>query len=56
MACLRLDTFRRIHRDARPGPYREHATLRILEHPEEFAIAEIPVDPAFADPADAHRL
>ena len=56
MACLRLDTFRRIDRDAAPGPYREHATLRILERPHEFAIVEIPVDPAFSDPADAHRL
>ena len=56
MACLRLATFQRLDRETPPGPYREHATLRILERPERFAIAELPVDAAFADRADAHRL
>jgi len=56
VACLRRATFARIDREGAAGPEREHATLRILEHPECFRIVEIAPDPCFADPADAHRF
>lgn len=56
VACLRRATFARIDAEGATGPEREHATLRILEHPESFRIVEIAPDPCFADPADAHRF
>jgi len=56
VACLRRSTFERIEREGATGAYREHATLRILREPEAFRIVDIPPDPAFADPADAHRF
>lgn len=56
VACLRLSTFERIHREGPSGPEREHATLRILEHPEQFRIVDIAPDPAFADLSRAHRF
>ncbi len=56
VACLRLATFERLDREGARGAEREHATLRILEHPEEFRIVEIDPDPMFADPADTHRF
>ncbi len=56
VACLRRATFERIDREGAVGPEREHATLRILERPQDFAIADIAPDPMFADPADTHRF
>jgi spore coat polysaccharide biosynthesis protein SpsF len=56
VACLRRSTFLRIDAEGAAGPDREHATLRILREPERFRIADIAPDPAFADPADAHRF
>lgn len=56
VACLRRATFERIDREGARGAEREHATLRILEHPEAFRIVDVSPDPLFADPADAHRF
>jgi len=56
VACLRLSTYQRIDREGAEGPYREHATLRIMKHPDEFNIVSIAPDPAFADVSRAHRF
>ncbi|MGH0033718.1 MAG: cytidylyltransferase domain-containing protein [Myxococcota bacterium] len=56
VACLRRSTFERLSREGARGAEREHATLRILEHPEAYRIVDIEPDPMFADPDDAHRF
>lgn len=47
VACLRLSTYERLDREGATGPYREHATLRIIEQPEEFRITKITAHPAY---------
>ncbi len=60
VAVLRLAAYRKIRRllpempPDRQGPYREHATLCIMERPELFTIVEVPCFPELA--RFKHRL